>query len=137
MPSAYERAQTNWDRAEFPTEPEVKTSAAAEGPDPNDQWATAEYLAKQAAETAEVEKNISLMFEKRSTIARRMMDGSKRRDPQMMGQAAQDWLRTEVRLHDLFRVYTQHVNRRNEVVASLPEEVRGQIMAGEGEGRSG
>lgn len=134
MASAYEQGQTNWDRGVLkPDAEDVPVEAAGEGspgpgPDPNDQWGTADYLAQQGIETTTIERDIMVVFERRATIARRMADGAKRKDQQMVAQAAQDWLRSEVRLYDLFQNYTSHVTRRNEMVGNLPDELRGQIL---------
>lgn len=125
MATAYENAKTSWELAGSPQQVECcppaqqVAPAAVAGGEQGDEWDVVRLTAGRAMETVEIERDISNVFNTRSTICRRLQDAAKRKDEQMAGTAAQDWIKSEVQLSRLFVRYQKHINERNALVEHL------------------
>ena len=118
MTSAYETSTTNWDRTEDP-------AAAVEQdyvPDEAGKLADLMELARGASSVCEIEHAIESVFERRGVLARRLHDAVKRHDNNLAAESARDWLRSEIRLHELFTKYAGYVQERSAMVQSLSQD---------------
>ena len=128
MRTAFEGASTVWDaqtcanpgaRPAAPP-PSVDGQPAEETPSvPTSKWGMLQAFAERADAAVVIEKEMTQIFDRRSSLARRLSDASKRKDDTLAEQTAKDWITSEIRLAKLWEMYLPFVRGRAVTLKSI------------------
>jgi hypothetical protein len=109
-----------------PTEPAPPPPVAEQAGQPDapqekisDKWKGVEVFAQKAVETANLEHEFCLVYERRRTTATRLADCVKRREDRLLKGLAEEWFRTEQKLAALQQRYAETLARREQNLKAL------------------
>jgi hypothetical protein len=122
----FETAQTAWDSptAANPgrAAPQPTANGAKQGPPqpiPTTKWGALELFAARAEAAVAIEREVAQIFDRRSSLVRRITDATKRKDEEMVTNCARDWITSEVRLSKLFEAYRPIMAERAKTLEAL------------------
>ena len=88
-------------------------------PLPTDKWEAVSFLAQRAEQAVTIEREIALLVDRRFTLMRRLIDSAKRKDETLAQTTATDWMKSEMKLAELWAQYQPFVVERQQTLKAL------------------
>lgn len=99
--------------------PEPAEPAPPPVPLPTDKWEAVSFLAQRAEQAVTIEREIALLVDRRFTLMRRLIDSAKRKDETLAQTTATDWMKSEMKLAELWAQYQPFVVERQQTLKAL------------------
>jgi hypothetical protein len=119
LPTCYMGAQPKVKTQKSPGPEEKSSDGDALQPEPakiTEKWQAAEVFARKATETAALEKEFCVVYERRRTTAMRLSDCVKRHEDQSLEPLAKEWLRSEQKVYALQQKYSSVIEHREKML---------------------